>query len=78
MRNFKLSAGDFEISLIPATGSANCNIEFLDEGQVISSVLWDDFSSDFVNTLTVNGDLSVKINPVHGVVRLAGLIVEEK
>ena len=78
MRNFKLSAGDFEISLIPATGSAKCNIEFLDEGQVISSVLWDDFSSDFVSTLTVNGDLSVKISPVKGIVRLAGLIVEEK
>ncbi|RLD32535.1 MAG: hypothetical protein DRI73_06895, partial [Bacteroidetes bacterium] len=78
IRNFKLPASTFEISLIPASGSANCKIELLEDGKVISSVLLDDFNSDFVSTVELNGDLSVRIVPVNGIVKLAGLIVEEK
>ncbi len=78
MRNFELPASVFKISLIPATESANFNIEFLDNGKVISAVLLDDFNSDFVRTINLNGNLSLKIVPVKGIVRLAGLIVEVK
>ncbi len=78
IRNFKLPASDFKISLIPAAESANCNIELRDDDKVISSVLLDDFSGAFVSSVKLNGNLSVKIKPVNGIVRLAGLIIEEK
>jgi len=78
MLNFKLYANTFEISLIPVAGSASCNIDFLQDDNVISSFLLYEFGSGFVSSVQLNGNLSVKISPINGIVKLAGVIVEEK
>ena len=78
IRNFNLPANTYKFSLIPAPESGNCKIEFLQDGNIISSVILDDFKSDFVSTVELNGNLAVKIVPVKGIVRLAGLAVKGK
>ena len=76
MRNFNLPAKTLEIKLIPAEESAGCSVEFLEGGSVISSFTIDDFKNENVSSVkTSGGNLSVKIIPRNGTIKLSGLVV---
>ncbi|MBT6764926.1 MAG: hypothetical protein HOA90_10390, partial [Prolixibacteraceae bacterium] len=79
MRNFNLPAKTLEIKLIPADESDGCDVEFLEDGNVISSFSVDDFNSENVSLINSNGgNMLVKIIPKNGALKLAGVVVEAK
>ena len=79
MRNFNLPKGTYQLKLIPTEKSVGCGVEILEEDSLISSFSIDDFNNDYVSSIKTNGgNLSLKIIPQNGAVKLAGLFVTVK
>ncbi len=76
MRKNRIETPVSELKILFAPQSAGCNIEIIRDGRIISSYSMEESIQEKILKLSnVSGEFSVKIIPVKGNVRLAGIIV---
>lgn len=77
MRNYSLTASDYEIQLIFCPGSGGCQIQVIEGEQLISSFKAEEGQNMVKGGFSTNGgETSLRIIPLNGIVKMAGLIIQ--